>query len=514
MPAPLVLNAGETPDSVTTTQVLNTPACNVGDTLYIVYGTDAFDLATMPEATSDAGALTPVDVADIGTGSGHVKTYLVECTTPGVKAITYPAHSGCDIHGHWIRIGEPVAEDISNQNIVATDTTSAHVANGVDPAGTDRLLVCTWLVKNAGAFVGEPYVTSMTKRAETGAAPFSDMMTATEDLAVDTPTGTRTATWTQNARYAALTVALARTVPGGVVESELDMDSSAEGQKEAFGEVFAPLALFSSATGMNGGGAEVSEVLCSPWATVTDVPEAMRAKVAALTDPELQGYLTRASELLWMLSGRRWYGGGCEESATLRSHPPMPGQGTWPYHKSWPSCACWNFGTWLDGRLYPAPNWDGNHITSPIAVRLPRSPVTGIVSVEIDGDPFVGYHLLRTGWLERTDGQGWRMCDESTVITYTFGEPPPAGGRDSAVELGVEMALSALGSDDCRLPERTISVTRQGVSMTIMDPQEFLEKGYTGLPGVDLWLSAVNGGENRPQAAGVWSPDIPSTMRS
>lgn len=298
------------------------------------------------------------------------------------------------------------------------------------------------------------------------------------------------------------------------VTSTLALDSSAVGSKIGAGSVSSPLVMFSNAQGEPGGGAEVSDVLCSPWATIADVPEVMRLRVAALTDDELRVFLTRASELLWMLSGRRWYGGGCTESATLRSHPPMPGQGTWPYDRSWPACACWSSGTWLDGRLYPSPGWKGRHTTSPIALRLPRSPITGIVSVTIDGDPFTDYHLLRTGWLERTDGQGWRMCDDSTVITYEYGEPPPPGGRDSAVELGIELALSFLGSDDCRLPERTVSVTRQGVSMTILDTQELLGKGLTGLPGVDLWISAITGGENRPQAAGVWSPDIPSTMRS
>lgn len=516
MPAPAVVGSGATPDNVTTTQVVTTESCNVGDTLYIAYGTDAFDVSTMPEATSDAGTLAPIQTVDLGTNLGHQKTYLVVCTTAGVKHITFPAHSGADIHGHYVHVGEACQVDgTPAQNLVTTNSTASHIANGVDPAASDALLICTWLTTSGPTFTGHPYTPpgSMTARAQTGASPFSAMLTATEALTTGNPTGTRTATWIDLKRYMAATVALSRITPGGAVTSTLALASSAVGSMEVSGAATSLLNLFSGATGLIGGGAAISDVLCGPWATVQDVPAATRTQLAALTDQQLQDLLLRAAEILWALSGRRWYGQGCTETATLRSFPPHPGTGAWPYHNSWGRCGCWGDGLWIDGRLLPAwPDWHREHY-APYALRLPRAPLASVVSVTVDGVPFTSWRLVRQGWIERTDGLAWRLCDDSTSITYTYGEAPPAGGRDSAVELGVELAKAQLNLDDCRLPVRTTSVTRQGVSYTVVDPFEFLDKGKTGLPGVDLWLAAVNP-QATPQAATVWSPDIPTTLRS
>jgi hypothetical protein len=262
--------------------------------------------------------------------------------------------------------------------------------------------------------------------------------------------------------------------------------------------------------------APVSEVLCSTWADVGDVPAAVLAELHAqtppVTDDQINDALLRASELLWALSGRVWYGGGCTETAILRSNPPPPGTGSWPYDDSWKSCRCWSYGTWIDGRLFPGFGYPDRHVAAPIAVKLPRSPVTGITSVTVDGSPFAAWRLLPTGWLERTDGKPWQVCDGDTEIVYTFGMPPPAGGRDAAVELGVELLRYRLKIKGCRLPSRTTSITRQGLSMEIVDPMEFLESGGTGLLGVDMWLRSVNPHRN-PQAARVWSPDLPTTIR-
>jgi hypothetical protein len=257
--------------------------------------------------------------------------------------------------------------------------------------------------------------------------------------------------------------------------------------------------------------AATSDVLCSPWAAPIDVPEAIRDELG-LSDLELLPYLIRASEILWALSGRRWYGEGCVEEAEIRSFPPAPGTESWPYSTSWGACPCWRWGTWVDGRLYPpARDWRGQHITRPIAVRLPRSRAR-MLSVTVGGDPFLAYRVTPAGWVERTDGRGWGVCDGDTVFTYTYGEPPPLGGRDAAVELAVELARDAVNSSACRLPQRTTSVSRQGVSFEVLDSFDFLDRGRTGLVTVDLWLASVNP-DARPQPSGVWSPDIPVALR-
>lgn len=251
-----------------------------------------------------------------------------------------------------------------------------------------------------------------------------------------------------------------------------------------------------------------SAVLCAPWATFADVPAAWRD---VETEDEWTRDLLVASEILFYLSGRRFYGGGCTETVTLRSRPSAPGEGTWPYEGSWGDCACWTSGTWLDGWLFPPRTWMGRHY-EPFAIRLPRAPVTAVTSVLVGGVALTAWRLARSGFLERTDGQPWAVCGDATVVDYQFGIAPPESGVQAAVQLAYEMALARIGSSDCQLPQRVQSLTRQGVTMTILDPQEFLSDGRTGLYSVDLFLSAINP-HGRGQRGKVWSPDIPVAFK-
>lgn len=249
--------------------------------------------------------------------------------------------------------------------------------------------------------------------------------------------------------------------------------------------------------------AQVSQVLCSPWATPADVPSSVKDELGLTEDDHWYGPLLRASELLWMLSGRKWYGEGCEELAVLRSD-----NATWPWHESWGRCGCWTSGT-----LYPPASVPGSgHIVQPVAVRLPRDRVTSVVSVTVGGallDPSA-YRVSPAGWLERIDGSTWPVCAGVTEVIYRHGAPPPRGGVDAVVTLAVELAKDFYGLKNCRLPRRVTALTRQGVTLDLADPGQFLERGLVGLMSVDLWLSAVNPGA-RPSEGLVWSPDLPQT---
>lgn len=256
--------------------------------------------------------------------------------------------------------------------------------------------------------------------------------------------------------------------------------------------------------------APTSPVLCSPWATPGDVPDQVKNKLGITDDEQWLKPLLFASEVLWMLSGRQWSGQGCEETAVLRSVNATPGRGDWPYHRSWGSCECWLTGTWMDGYLWPAALYPGVHIAMPMAVRLPRNKISAVTSVVINGEPFTDFELDRTGWLRRTDGQGWAVCDDSTAITYQFGTPPPMGAVEAVVQMAIEFAKALYDIAGCKLPNRVTTVSREGVTMTVIDPQTFLDKGRTGLYLVDLWLGAVNP-QSRPQQATIWSPDVPVT---
>lgn len=284
----------------------------------------------------------------------------------------------------------------------------------------------------------------------------------------------------------------AASVPAGsVMLSEI-------GAKHGSGVAYLPVAVAVSTVGSNSqyDSAPVSEVLCSAWASPADIPDAVKDGLP-LNDSAYLDPLMRASEILWALSGRRWYGGGCTERATLA---PALGDG---HHESWGVCGCWDL----------APGSPYAHMDQPRAVRLPRTPAA-IVSVLEDGVPLAStaYRLARSGWLERIDGGLWDVCSGTTVITYSFGEPPPRGGRAAAVTLGLELAKDANGISGCKLPKRTTSVTRQGVSIEMFDPQDFLDKGGVGIISVDLWLKSVNPGA-RTQPATVWSPELEVARR-
>lgn len=296
----------------------------------------------------------------------------------------------------------------------------------------------------------------------------------------------------------------------GAVPMPVPVAAAVSGVHEGQGVVTSPVGTGMSVAGVNPASSPFSAVLCSAWAEEADVPEQVRAEMA-LTGSQWQRALMIASEILWALSGRRWYGMGCLEEAYLRSVPPRPGTGSWPYHDSWGDCGCWGNAQWING--YPVSAWLGewDHVGGVYAVKLPRDTVTGITSVTVNGLPFTSYNLTRSGWLERLDGQAWDVCSGSTVVTYQHGEPPPLGGVQAAVTLGIELARDFFGIGKCRLPKRITSITRQGVTVDIADSLDILERGGTGLTSVDLWLRAVNP-EARPQRAGVWSPDVPRLM--
>jgi hypothetical protein len=66
---------------------------------------------------------------------------------------------------------------------------------------------------------------------------------------------------------------------------------------------------------------------------------------------------------------------------------------------------------------------------------------------------------------------------------------PP--GADRAVLRLADEYLKSYKGEKCSLPERVTSVSRQGASWTILDPQDFLQDGLTGIGPIDQWLAIV-----------------------
>lgn len=86
-------------------------------------------------------------------------------------------------------------------------------------------------------------------------------------------------------------------------------------------------------------------------------------------------------------------------------------------------------------------------------------------------------------------------------------------GSDRVAKKLAEEYLRARAGKPCALPERITSVSRQGMSWTILDPQDFLTKGLTGISVVDHWLSIVkrrtNGLKMRDPLRGALLKSVP-----
>jgi hypothetical protein len=84
-------------------------------------------------------------------------------------------------------------------------------------------------------------------------------------------------------------------------------------------------------------------------------------------------------------------------------------------------------------------------------------------------------------------------------------------GKQAARILATEF-IKLWSGDDCALPQRVTSVTRQGVSYTILDSQDFLDDMRTGIYSIDLFLKSVNPDKARARAR-VFSPDVARARR-
>lgn len=149
-------------------------------------------------------------------------------------------------------------------------------------------------------------------------------------------------------------------------------------------------------------------------------------------------------------------------------------------------------------------------------VRLP-GPVVSVTEVQIDGevvDPET-YRVDNRTLLVRTDGNPWPTTQNmdaelgsgnTWAVSYQFGVEVPTGGQVAAGVLAAEMALALCNDGACKLPERVQTVTRQGVTVAMLDNMEGIDKGRTGVWLVDSWVQSVMAPRGR---SAVYSPDIP-----
>lgn len=251
---------------------------------------------------------------------------------------------------------------------------------------------------------------------------------------------------------------------------------------------------------------EVDGSVCcgAEWDTYSDEVQQAGADYAAL--------------VLWAATGRRF--GLCErtvrpcgKTSDTMNNGYYWADGTWmPYifNGAWRNCACGaNFGccpcvpscqVWLPAPVYSI-------------------PATG-VTVGADIIPVDAWRVDNGQWLVRTDGDCWPQCQDYNTdasdtffqVTYFKGLPVPNVLLQAAGELACEWAKGCTGAD-CRLPQRVTSLTRQGMSVSMVDLDTLLSHGLTGVATVDQVIRQFNP-YGLASKMSIVSPDWPPPSRT
>lgn len=188
-------------------------------------------------------------------------------------------------------------------------------------------------------------------------------------------------------------------------------------------------------------------------------------------------------------------------------------EGTWlPYifNGAWRNCWCGCNG--LSGCCTCAPDCQ---------LWLP-GPIASITSVIQDGvtvDPAT-YRVDNGQWLVRTQSVStsdcWNQCQNyninsganTLVVNYMLGIAVPNVLKRAAGELACEWIKSCLGLP-CRLPQRVTNIARQGVSISMVNVDDLLKEGLTGVQTVDQLIRGFNP-FGLVSKMNIASPDDPS----
>jgi hypothetical protein len=227
--------------------------------------------------------------------------------------------------------------------------------------------------------------------------------------------------------------------------------------------------------------------------------------VTAETDiARMQTCVDTAVLILWSLTGRQF--GVCPRLAR-----PCPSQ----REDSWMPGWSWYVGSaadWVTAECVCGPKCT---VGGPGVVHLP-GPVYEVTAVTVDGvalaeDAYVleGDRLYAVSgrWPDQDLGKPAGMPG-TWVVEYLSGLEPPAGADEMVGLLALEF-WNACNGGKCRLPRRVESLTRQGVSMKMKDPAVLFQSRCTGIPEIDMWISAINP-HQLVAPASVSSPDYPS----
>jgi hypothetical protein len=216
-----------------------------------------------------------------------------------------------------------------------------------------------------------------------------------------------------------------------------------------------------------------------------------------------------ATRIVYELTGRRWVWPAITTTETVDLDP-------WPNYIN------------LDGRpvievlsvirTFP----DG--MAQPLEYTLEngyRVRLTGYIPANqayvTNGDPafYNSQYFTQNSLLDpnQLNGPFLTIPDRRIAVTYRYGSPPPKELQWAIDVLANELTMAMNGDDECRLPDRVTSVTRQGITTSLLSIDHFLENGYTGIPEVDQALRTYNPARSMRRAR-VYSPSSPPARRT
>jgi hypothetical protein len=256
-----------------------------------------------------------------------------------------------------------------------------------------------------------------------------------------------------------------------------------------------------------------------PWATLGDLPDDRPTLPGG--DAEWQQLLAAASAVLYALTGRA-LGGLRERAVELRAPCRCGGLRLGPVPLAWLEYSLGG-GTVLGSAAYdpyslPAAAWGQ---CRPHTVRLPNRDTAELLVIRDPAGAVLDasrYLIERGGYLARVPG--WTVeeaplpgCRRPLLLRYRFGRAPGDAAVENAVQLTVALGQARLDPDSSPLPGTISQIVRQGVTFTQQTASVMIEKGQTGLTGVDLWIASVNPNRQtrRPR---TWSPDTDAPYRA
>lgn len=243
-----------------------------------------------------------------------------------------------------------------------------------------------------------------------------------------------------------------------------------------------------------------------------EIPDPLCCPTWETTDPAIQDAAGEyAALILWAATGRQF--GLCDvtvrpcgmrscNDGMLEFYGYDWSGGTWiPYvwNGTWFNCAC-------PGLCCCDPRCQ---------VRL-MGPVESITAITIGGigvDPAT-YRVDDRHWLVRTGGECWPICADMNVdigsnvfeVSYVRGTPTPSALLTAGATLKCEWAKACTGGD-CRLSNRVTAIARQGIQIEMLNPNDMLEDGLTGLWEVDSVITALNP-YRRKQRGRIYAPEL------